>query len=78
MLSQPWDDLFHHVGFYFHNFFHAEINYKIHDKFFLAIVDAFEKWRHLLERVQHEIIVYFDHKILQYFMIACVLNRCQI
>jgi hypothetical protein len=27
-----------------------EINYEIHDKEFLAIMDAFEEWRHLLER----------------------------
>jgi hypothetical protein len=41
----------------------------------LAIVDAFEKWCHLLEGTQHEIIMYFNHKNLQYFMTACVLNR---
>jgi hypothetical protein len=40
-------------------------------------MDAFKEWCHLLERVQHEITMYFDHKNLQYFMTACVLNRCQ-
>jgi len=40
-------------------------------------MDAFEEWHHLLERVQHEIIVYFDHKNPQYFMTACVLNQFQ-
>jgi hypothetical protein len=34
----------------------------IHDKKLLTIMDAFEEWRHLFEKVQHEIIVYFDHK----------------
>jgi len=38
----------------------------------------FEEWCHLLERVQHEFIVYFDHKNLQYFMTVHVLNRCQV
>jgi hypothetical protein len=65
---------FHPIGFYFRNFFLAKINNKIHDKEFLAIVDAFEEWCHLFERVQHEITMYSNHKNLQYFMIARVLN----
>jgi hypothetical protein len=27
------------------------INYEIHDKELLAIIDAFEEWHHLLERL---------------------------
>jgi hypothetical protein len=30
----------------------------------IAIVDAFEEWQHLLEKVQHEIIVYPNLKNL--------------
>ncbi len=41
-------------------------------------MDAFEEWHHLLEKVQHEIIVYFDHKNFQYFMTALVLNQLQV
>jgi hypothetical protein len=41
-----------------------ENNYKIHDKELLAIMDAFEKWHHFLEGVQHEIIMYSNHKNL--------------
>jgi hypothetical protein len=41
-----------------------EINYEIHDKELIAIMDAFEEWHHLLEIVQHEIIVYSNHKNL--------------
>jgi hypothetical protein len=37
-------------------------------------MDAFEEWRHLLEKAQHEIIVYFDHKNLQYFITTPLLN----
>jgi hypothetical protein len=65
VLSQPWDDdLLHFVVFCSLKFFLAKINYKIHDKEFLVIVNAFEKWRHLFEGVQHEIIMYSDHKNL--------------
>jgi hypothetical protein len=54
------DDLLHFVGFYFHKFFPIKINYKIHDKYFLAIINVFKKWSHLLEGAQHEITMYFD------------------
>jgi hypothetical protein len=65
VLSQPWDDdLLHHVNFCSCELFPIEINYEIHDKKIMAIVNAFEEWRHLLQRIQHEIIVYFDHKNL--------------
>jgi hypothetical protein len=47
---------------------------EIHDKKLLSIVDAFAEWHHLLQRAQHEITMYFNHKNLQYFMMVCVLN----
>jgi hypothetical protein len=37
------DNLFHPIGFHFRKFNLVEINYKIHDKELLAIVDAFEE-----------------------------------
>jgi hypothetical protein len=43
----------------------------------LAIIDAFEELRHLLEGIQHTAIIYTDHKNLEYFMSARVLNRRQ-
>jgi hypothetical protein len=56
VLSQPRDDdLLHPVNFCSHNFFLIEINYEIHDKELLAIVNAFEDWHHLLEGVHHDI-----------------------
>ncbi len=68
------NNLFHPNGFHFRKFFLVEINYEIFDKKNLAIVDAFAEWHHLFEGVQHEIIVYLDHKNLSYFMIIHVLN----
>jgi hypothetical protein len=65
MLSQVGEDNFiHHVGFRSCNCFLTKINYEIYIKELLAIVDAFEKLRHLLERAQHEITMYSDHKNL--------------
>jgi hypothetical protein len=51
-----------------------EINYEIHNKEFLAIVDSFRGWRYFLEGAVHSIIVYTDYKNLEYFISARVLN----
>jgi RNase H-like domain found in reverse transcriptase len=45
----------------------AELNYEIHDKELLAIVEAFREWRVYLEGAAHRIQVYTDHKNLLYF-----------
>jgi hypothetical protein len=66
---------FHLVSSYSYKFSLMEINYEIHDKELLTILDAFENWCHLVEEAQHKIIMYLDHKNLQYFTTACVLNR---
>jgi hypothetical protein len=44
------------------SFFLAKINYKIHVLKKFAIINAFEKWCHLLEGAQDEILVYSYHK----------------
>jgi hypothetical protein len=54
------DNLFHPFGLRFRNFFHGEINYKIHDKELLTIVDAFEEWCHIFDGA----LVYFNCKNL--------------
>ena len=71
------DEKFHPVAFYSRKFSAAEINYEIHDKELLAIIDSFQEWRHLLEGAAHPVTVYTDHKNLEYFMSARVLNRRQ-
>jgi hypothetical protein len=71
------NNLLHLVDFCFHKFFLKDINYNIHDKKFIAIVDAFKKWHHLLKGAQHEIIVYLHHKNFRYFMRIHVLNQHQ-
>ena len=71
------DGKLHLVAFYSRKFSAAEINYEIHDKELLAIVDSFQEWRHFLEGAAHPVTVYTDHKNLEYFMSARVLNRRQ-
>jgi hypothetical protein len=43
----------HPITFYSRKFSVVEINYEIHDKELLAIVNSFQEWRHLLEGASH-------------------------
>jgi hypothetical protein len=78
VLSQKGDDgRLYLVVFHSRKFTLAEINYEIHDKELLAIVDCFKVWRRYLEGAMHTIQVYSDHQNLEYFTPTKVLNRCQ-
>ena len=69
VLSQIGEDnLLHPVAFHSRKFSAAKINYEIHDKELLVIVDSFEEWRQFLEGALHPTTVYSDHKNLLYFM----------
>ena len=64
---------------YFSRKLHApECNYEIYDKELLAIKEAFSEWRHYLEGAQHKVLVYTDHRNLQYFTVSRQLNQRQI
>ena len=75
-LSQPdAEEQLHPVAYRSKKFSGLELNYDVHDKKLLAIVDAFEKWRAYLERSKHPIVVYSDHKNLLNFTTTKKLNR---
>jgi hypothetical protein len=65
------------VAFLSRKFSPEELNYQVHDKELLAIVDACKHWRAYLDHVQVPFTVYSDHHNLQYFFSAKVLNRRQ-
>lgn len=78
VLNQEGDDgRLHPVGYHSRKMAPAEINYEIHDKELLAIVDAFKKWRRYLEGAPHTAQVYSDHNNHRYFLTSKVLNRRQ-
>ena len=54
-----------------------EINYEIHDKELLALTSAFKEWRRNLEGARHKIVVYLDHRGLEWFTHNKLLNRRQ-
>ena len=62
LLQQGDDGKLHPMAFHSCNFDISEINYEVHDKELLAIVDSFEQWEHFLEGSPHQIIVFSDHK----------------
>jgi hypothetical protein len=71
------DKKLHLNAFHSSKFPLAEINYEIHDKELLTIVDCFKAWRRYLEGSLHMVQVFTDHKNLEYFMMTKVLNRRQ-
>jgi hypothetical protein len=71
------NDLLHPIGFFSRKFTPAEINYDVHDKELLAIIETFCSFRAWLMGSPHHITVRCDHKNLQYFMTRRVLNRRQ-
>jgi hypothetical protein len=77
-LSQTTEDKkLHPNAFHSRKFSPAKINCEIHDKELLAIVDCFKTWRRYLEGSLHTVLVFTDHKNLEYFMMTKVLNRRQ-
>ena len=68
----------HPVAYRSRKFSGQELNYDVHDKELLAIVNAFEEWRAYLEESRHPIVVYLDHKNLSYFTTTKKLNRQQV
>jgi len=65
VLSEREEGHLHPVAFHSRKFQPAEINYEIHDKELLAIVDSFKHWRHYCEGATHQIQVFSDHQNLE-------------
>ena len=75
ILLQPDDEnLLHPVTYYSRKFSPSEVNYEIHDKELLAIIDSFRDMRSWLVGSPHPISVISDHKNLEYFMTSRLLN----
>ena len=66
------------VAFYSRKLSPAGLNYEIHDKELLAIVECFKQWRVYLEGSKYQVKVYTDHKNLTYFASIQTLNRRQV
>jgi hypothetical protein len=76
VLSQKGDDKqLHPMAFHSWKSITIKINYEIHNKELLAIVDSFQEWRQFLEGAIYPVTVFTDHKNLEYFISTRVLNQ---
>jgi len=66
------------IAFYSRKMTGPELNYDIHDKELLAIVEALKEWRVYLEGSKYPVQIYTDHKNLLYWTTTKTLNRRQV
>ncbi|KAH7562940.1 reverse transcriptase [Bipolaris maydis] len=72
--NKKWRPVFYHSR----KFSGAELNYDVHDKELLGVVDAFEQWEVYLLGLPDTIEVFTDHQNLTSFMTTKKLNRRQV
>ncbi|KAG9192563.1 hypothetical protein G6011_11297 [Alternaria panax] len=72
--DKKWRPVFYHSR----KFSGAELNYDVHDKELLGVVDSFEQWEVYLLGLPHQIEVFTDHQNLAGFMTTKKLNRRQV
>ena len=77
ILSICTNDDLHPIAFHSRTLQATGLNYDVHDKELLAIVEAFKKWRHYLEGTAIPVDVITDHKNLTYFCSSKTLTRRQ-
>jgi hypothetical protein len=76
--SQPDNtNILHPLGYFSRKLRGAELNYDIHDKELLAIVDALDKWSTYCKSTPHTIMILSDHKNLEYWQTKRDLNLRQ-
>ena len=68
----------HPVAFFSKKLHGPELNYPIHDKELMAIIEAFKEWKHYLSGTEATVKVYTDHKNLTSFTTTKELNKRQI
>jgi hypothetical protein len=62
VLMQQYDGIHHPVAFFSRKLKPAEVNYPVHDREFLAVVEALLQWKHYL--YMESPVVYTDHRPL--------------
>ena len=62
--------IWHFIAFFTKTMQTAELNYDIHDKEMLAIIQALDQWRPELQGLQTEnpFLIYSDHRALKCFI----------
>ena len=68
----------HPVAFFSKALQGPELNYQIHDKELMAVIEAFKEWKPYLSGTNHKVKVYTDHKNLTSFTTTKDLNKRQV
>ena len=69
--------ILHPIAFFSKKLHGAELNYQIHDKELMAIIEALKEWRPYLCGAKHQVQIYTDHKNLTYFATRQQLSQRQ-
>lgn len=77
ILSQLFDGKLKPIAFFSRKLNPAEMNYEIHDKELLAIVEALKAWRRYVEGTEEPVRIITDHQPLTYFQTKRMLSRRQ-
>jgi hypothetical protein len=76
--SQPDNaNVLHPLGYFSQKLKDVELNYDIHDKELLAIVEALNQWSTYCKSTKHSIRILSDHKNLEYWQTKKDLNLRQ-
>jgi hypothetical protein len=67
----------HPLGYFSRKLKDAQLNYNIHDKELLAIIDALNKWSTYCKSMEYKITILSDHKNLEYWQMKKDLNLRQ-
>jgi hypothetical protein len=67
-------NILHPLGYFSRKLKTAELNYDIHDKELLAIVDILDKWNTYCKSTLHTIMIPSDYKNLEYWKTKWDLN----
>ncbi|KAL8411455.1 hypothetical protein RB596_000918 [Gaeumannomyces avenae] len=67
----------HPCAFFSHKLDDTQINYQVHDKELLAVIQALDKWKAYLRGANHQVVIYTDHKNLTHFTTSQKLNKRQ-
>lgn len=68
----------HPIAFSSRKMSQPEKNYDVSRRELLAIKTALEEWRYLLEGASHSIMIYTDHKNVEYLRSTKRLRLCQV
>ena len=80
LLSQLSNDLgqWHPVGYFLYKMIPTKTRYKTHNGEVLAIIEAFETWRHYLKDCKHKFLVLTNNNNFCRFMDTKSLSFCQV